>query len=391
MIRPVTFLVDRPRRVRPSFILAEVALVLAVPILAFLGVSTLLESRAGTFVEAPGPNDPGYRALVERTPVSAIVEIVDRRLTGVAVITQPTGETGGAILLVPGELEIEGVRIGSLAVEEAIALLEGELALEIGAVEAIEEARWVDVLGSTTFEIDNPDPIGAGSPPADASQASGDPIESDDPVDDQEQSEGGEAGEEFELLFDVGPVTVDASNIGVILGTPAAGGDPRSLLFRRELVWQALLESEMRGADPVADLLNGVAAGDRRVSVLPTREQGGSLVAIEEDVEAQVLEFVPFPSGARPGDRLRVRVLDRVGGLDLLGLASRLGSQGYEVVEIGNVVAFADADVGNALIVPLGLDDDRIDDLAAAMQADTMVSTEIDSELDGVVTLLVSG
>ena len=330
---------------------------MAVPLLGIVGLQTLLSSRAGVFVEEAGPDDPGYRALVEPSPVTAIVEITDKQLTGIVVVAQPGANgTGGGLLLVPGELVIDDVPLRSLPIEDAIASVERGLHLQIGSVEAVEEERWADIVGNETLEVDNPDPV------TDAGQ----------------------------VIIGVGQVTLDADDIGPALGLAGDGDDPRSLLFRRSVVWQALLDQAATSADPVGELIEQVAAGATRVEMVPLVNDGRLLRLNEESTEELVLEMVPFPTGAEPGDRVRVRLLDQVGGTDLLGLAGELAGKGYEVIEIGNMATFIEADdATNRLLVPIGLEDPRLSLLADEVGADTLESNEIDADADGVVTLLV--
>lgn len=358
MIRPVTYQADRPRRVRRPFVLAELLLVLAVPLLAFLGLQALLGSRAGNFIEEPGPADPGYRALVEPTPVTAVVEITDQRLTGIVVISQPGGtEPGGGAILVPAQLLVEGVPLGSLAVEEAVASLERGLHLRIPRIEVIEAAGWPSILGDSVYRFSNPDQV---------------------------------LGPEGDVLFPVGPVEVSGTTIGDLLGRGNEDVDPRSLLFRRQLIWDALLESPPEADLPLALLLASVGAGPHQSALIPTRSTAAGLVIDAEPAEQLVRATVPFPAGSEPGDRLRVRALDLVGEIDLQPVAEQLAGQGHEVVEIGNVGVFVTADQAvNQLIVPLGVTDVRTIRLAEVWGADILQSDEIDTDADGVVTLLV--
>ncbi len=356
--------VDSSRRLTLWFVLAEVLLVLAVPVLAFLGVRTLLGSRAGVFVADAGPADPGYRALVDLSPVTAVVEVTEKRISGLVLVTQPgAGEAGGSLVIVSADLLVDGVPLGSLGVPEAVAALERALNLRIPAVEVAEESRWNDILGLRSYVIDNPDPVpGATGAPR----------------------------------FDVGPVIVDGFNAGAFLGSVSPDGSAQSLVFRRQVFWAALLERPPESSDAVAALLRSVAAGRFSVEALPTvpttadvngAEARGLMVDAAE-AEELLHEIVPFPGGAEPGDRLRVSIIDRTGDADLLAIAARLGSSGYEVVNVGNASTF-EAQAETELVVPLGVVDDRVDALARLVGAAVRDSEQIDADADGVVTLLV--
>ena len=86
---------SEPTRLPGFFLVAEVLLVLLVPVLAFVGVQSLLDSTEGNYVEQVGPNDPGWRAPVEASPVHAVVISDQGRLAAVAVITQPGSDANG--------------------------------------------------------------------------------------------------------------------------------------------------------------------------------------------------------------------------------------------------------------------------------------------------------
>src|SRR5680860_1559231 len=78
-----------PKRAPLPFIAAEVLLVLMIPILAWLGFSSLLGSTAGQFVDQAGPGEPGWQAFVDASPITLVVDVVDGAVAGASIITQP--------------------------------------------------------------------------------------------------------------------------------------------------------------------------------------------------------------------------------------------------------------------------------------------------------------
>jgi hypothetical protein len=89
--------------------------------------------------------------------------------------------------------------------------------------------------------------------------------------------------------------------------------------------------------------IDRIAAGSSVVEILPVDPVDDATMTLDVDAaEALVVEVVPFPAGARPGDRLRVRVLDRTGGAELDGIARAVARAGAEVVVVGNAGAFDD-------------------------------------------------
>jgi hypothetical protein len=336
----------------------ELVLAMSVPFLAIGGYHALLDSRAGRFIEEPEEGDPGWRALVDPSPLVAVVEIDREQITGIALLAGTVDDaTGGTVILVPGTLQIDGQGLADREPADAVAALSGALRLRVTAIEEMTSERWQVALGDKAYEVDNPDPV----------------------VD--------EAGQP---LLAVGPTVVDGSLVSTFLGRPAPGADPITLTFRREIFWSAVVGDPPVGVtpwsdDPLLASLGEVTGPTARVVDLP-------LVAVEPNpspdlaaAEVLIREVVPVPAGAQPGDRLQVRVIDRTGVADLPAIAAEVASTGSEVIEIGNAPEF---DGGlTHLVVPTGFDDPGISELASLTGATTVHDDELDA--DPVVTLLI--
>lgn len=331
---------------------------MSVPFLAIAGYHALLESRAGRFIEEPGEGDPGWRALVDPSPLAAVVEMESDRITGLALLAGTNDEnTGGTVILVPGTMHINGASLASHDPVDAVAELSGALRLRVTSIEVMTAERWAAFLGDTTFEVSNPDPV---------------------------------VDETGETLLAVGPLHVSGENAAIFLGRPAAGADPITLSFRRRLFWSALVSDQpldgFSGADdPLLETLQEVIGPAVRVVDLPLMQLEADPVPDLDAAEALIRDVVPVPAGANPGDRLQVRVIDRTGSADLSAIAAEVASIGSEVVEIGYAKEF---DGGlTHLVVPTGLDDPGISELALLTGATTVHDDEIDA--DAVVTLLI--
>lgn len=299
-------------RSRLTFLGLEIALLCAVPLLAYAGFRTLLDTRTGTFVEDPGPSDPGWQALVDPSPVIGVVEVVDGEVSGVTVVVS-VGRTarGGTAVLVPAQLEVAGRPIGLLSPESAVEAVAATLRLRIPQMEIVDEQRWTSLLGDTSYLIDNPDPVPGHGPAA---------------------------------VFEVGLVEVAGGRTALFLGRTADGADPLAALVRRELFWDELLDAPPPVSDdPLSRSLQAVSDGLHEVVRLPLlRSETGAPVADPERVEALVRRVVPFPAAHADGERLLVRIEDRTGAADLDEMAVRLGGLGMEVVAIGNGPIFDD-------------------------------------------------
>ena len=348
------------------FIVLEVVLVLAVPVLGYFGAAALLSTTAGTFARQPLPGEPGWRVLVDPTPVTAIAEVLDSRVTGITIIAQPGGETdGGALVMVPGTLQLDDGRLlEDLVPSDALAALASELRLGFTETFVITPADWSAVIGDAAYEIDNPDPI---PPTADMA------------------------------AVPVGRISVDEHSAAVVLGAAAEGANPLSLLFRRQLLWEAILADPPATDDPVAVLLRRVAAAPDRVDDLPTlpsrAERPGSggdgrgLLLDDDAAEQLIREIVPLPRGSAPGDRVVIRVVDRTGTNDTRALALLLGARGFEVSEIANAQPFDNGPT--QLVVPSLVDIDAMRELAVELGADTVSPDPVEETEVSTVVLLV--
>jgi hypothetical protein len=316
----------RPRATR-LFILTELALFLAIPALAYLGFRTLLDTRTGTFIEDPGPDAPGWVALVDPTPVVGVVEMDGTEITGIAIIAS-IGQTarGGAVVLVPAELETApGQALRSMSPTDAVDAVGSALQLRIPDVETVDSRRWSTLLGETSYALDNPDPV------PDTTGA---------------------------VLFEVGPVDVTGAAAAAFLGRTVDGADSLAALVRRELFWTELLKNPPpESTDQLSRTIRSLSEGPHEVAVLPLeRGPDGAPVASLERSEALIRRIVAFPAGHSAGGRFRVQIEDRTGEADLDAAARTLGRIGVEVVAISNGAVFDDAPT--AIRIELGSESD---------------------------------
>lgn len=333
---------------------------MAIPFIAIEGYHTLLDSRAGKFVDEPTRSDPGWRALVDPTPVVAVVEMDGETLTGVSLVVHHSGvQSGGTVVLVPGTLEVDGQLLADRTPADAVVALSAVMRLSIARTDVLDTAGWLSVLESESYVIESPDPVldDAGNP-----------------------------------LFDVGPVEVTAANAAAFLGRPAPGAVPVSVQFRRQQFWQTVVSAPPAGQAPLATELRAMDGTTSQVIDLPVLQLEPVAVPDVEAIEVMTRDIVAFPAGSVPGERLQVRVLDRTGTADLEGIAAAVAARGNEVIEIGNAVEF---DGGQTqVIAPAALYGEDgslpkgLNDLSLAVGADTVL---VDNNLtdDYVVTVVI--
>ncbi len=350
---------------------AELVLVSAIPFVGWRGFDALLDSRAGTFVEGPGPAEPGWEAFVDSSPVSLVVEVDRSIVTGAVLITQPEADrAGGAVILIPGDLTIDGTGLSEMTPDQVATSLSGALHLAIGTVDVVDRSRWSEVLAGRSWVVNNPDPVPGELALADAEAADEAPeIEDGSPA-----------------LVEVGEVVLEGEVIAAYVGRPATGATFESLMVRRSLWWSTLLADPPSTDTTLGVLVNALASGPIVLEEMPTIVDETGRHLDELAVDALIAETVPFPAGAEPGDRVRVRVLVRSPDIDVSAAARDLGRLGYEVVRIGNAPMFDDGPT--SVIAPLGMDDARIADLVASVGADSLQVDETDVD-SGVVTVLI--
>jgi hypothetical protein len=315
------------------FALAEILLFLAIPLLGYLGFRTLLDTRTGTFIEDPGPESPGWVALVDPTPVVGVVEMDGPEITGIAVVIS-IGKTarGGAVVLIPAELEVApGQTLQTLSPQAAVDAVAETLQLRIPVVETVDGDRWSMLLGQTAYALNNPDPV---------PDSSG------------------------EVLFEVGQVEVRGATTSAFLGRTVDGSDSLAALVRRELFWLELLGNPpAETADPLSRIIASLSDGPHEVVVLPLeRGDDGAPVASTDRTEALIRRVVAFPAGNSVGGRFRVQIEDRTGEADLDAAARSIGRLGVEVVSISNGAVFDSAPT--AFRIEIGSDEAEV--LAAA-------------------------
>ncbi len=363
---------DEPRSdwARWTFVMLEVVLLGSIPVLAMLGFRGLLDSRAGQFTAEPGPEDPGWLALVEPTPIRSIVDVDEGRVGGIVLVV-PTGEAlgGGTVILVSGATEIDGVPLAERGADGAVAALAASLRLAIDPPILADGDGWAELLGEVEIELANPDPV---------------------------------PGVDGAIAVAAGRVTVGAADLPALSSRlPVGVDDPDALEFRREVLWRTMLdeavfvESDPPSASVVDDTaivetavervrrdLAAISVGLNRVEQLPLA--GRTIDA--EAAEALVRSSVARPLGHEPGARLQVRVIDRSGSNDLETAARNLGQAGFEVVQIGNASVLDDGPT--QLFAPAGADAGEVARLAEVSDAAT-VPPSLDPEAVSTVTLLL--
>jgi hypothetical protein len=362
-----------------------VLLVLAVPVLGWIGFHTVYESRTGKVVHPNlDPAAPGYEAQVEPTPVELVAQMDDElNLLSVTVLTLRAGDQGGAVLFIPVATTTtgDGGTGATLAAIYAAGGLEALrtatsslLGTSIDDVVAVGPERWSQLLTPVApLSFDNPDDVNV---PATATGPA--------------------------ARFSAGPIQLDAADVPGYLAARAAGESDLARLARQQVLWQAWLQAVARSTDPavvpgevstgIGRFLRGIANGDHRIDTLPAQPTSGdgpdeTFTPALDAIKALVVQLVPFPTSAEPGARIRVRLLDGASVGDSREAAIRtLVAAGAEIDVIGNAETFDNATTIITYYDPLTKS--RAETLRTALGLGRVVFARADSDTLDVSVLL---
>lgn len=361
-----------------------VAVLVLAGFLLWWGSEAILSSTGGNLLRTiDDPAQPGFEALVEPTPVMAVIAVdSDRRLSSVSLLSL-TGPGAGAIVVVaPSTLapdEGSGPRTladawdtdGAPGVRRDLAAV-----LNVGIAEdrVVDPEQLGDLMGPVS-------PLGVVNPDEFATQ------------DANGQTE----------RFPAGELQLDAGSVATYLGAGPRGERDLARLVRLERFWAGWLAAVGSGiAEPgiipgeaatgLGFFVRSLAGARVEITALPARAEslpgGGEVLRpLGDDVAVLVSRLVPFPVGAAPDSRLRVRILDGTGQLDNgLPAAQPLVRQGAEVATVGNATRFDYATT--QFIVPPGVDATRVERMRAELGVGEVVSSaESASAVDVTVVL----
>lgn len=361
---------------RWGFPLVVVLLGICIPLLGMVGGRIVLDSTDGNLSRRESdPTAPGYEAVVEPTPTLFVLHVHGGAAVGAAAIALSGDDAGGVIVMSADTVvEREGVRqtiadaftAGGLDAARQAA----ELAVGIQLVDAVavDEELFADLVAPVApLTVDNNDAVA---------------------IDGTE-------------LFPAGEVELEAADVGAFLGTRTPGTGEINRIVRYEAFWTAWLQAVAAGgaeAVPgegeggIGYAVSELAGGDWTVVQLPATPlpiPGTSDVLFQPDeaeVDEVVARLVPFPVGAPPGSRPRVRLLDGTGELDLgLPVAPAVVAGGGEVAVIGNAEAF---DVATTEIqVGEGIDREQAQALRASLGVGEIVESGGDAGSDVTIVL----
>ena len=320
-----------------AFPLIALTFLVAIPLFVWNATDAILSSTDGDFGEViTDPSEPGYLTYVMATPSHLVLNVdVDGNLSMATIIALGPNEEGGSILLLSPNTKLDNeMTIGSIFASGGAEQLE----------RALKDYLTIGFTSRNTMSVST----------WDAYLAPVFPLSIDLNVEAYTRlAEQSFSAVNTECCLFEGAIELQPNNVEEFLNaSDDTSGELRQL--RQELFWQSWIEVLSAETDP--SMLPGeIDSGFGRMVwglsrdnlVVVELEQliEPSGVRIEPEVfRDAVLEMIPFPQPSSPGSRIKVRLLDGVGGLDLAGdYSAGLVRAGAQILIIGNSPEFGKA------------------------------------------------
>lgn len=363
---------------------AVVTVLALAAVLVWWGSEAILSSTSGNLLRTiDDPAQPGFEALVEPTPVMAVLTVDGDGALGAVSVLSLTGPTQGAVITAdPGVVAVDPQgqprTLGAAWQDEGASAVRAGIGtvLNVGISEErlIDAAQWADLVAPVApLTVTNPG-VHVGRGPDGAT-----------------------------VRFPAGEIDLAADEVGTFLGPSADDEDDASRLLRLEALWAGWIAAvgegiaapgvvpgeAQTGLGRFVRALAGVQVELATLPVAPAAVPGGGVVLrpVETETATLVSRLVPFPVGAAPNSRLRVRILDGSGQLSNgLPAAPPLVVAGAEVATVGNATRFDYPTT--QFIVPPGVDAARVEQMRAQLGVGEVVaSAESASAVDVTVVL----
>lgn len=311
-------------------------LILAVPVLGFIGFRSVGESTRGQVLSGRSrPDAPGYEALVEPTPVAMLLQV---DASGNAVSTtllslSGPDQKGGAVVSIPVGTRLKypiyrlrtiGDVVRKASPEKAGAAIAKELGVGFTEVIKLDDTKLTSFIRPAgSLSIDNPVAV-----------------ESPD-------------GEQFAK----GKLELSPIQVPQYLAADDAERSETTRVQRTQLVWDAWIAKIRAGksrpgivpGETTAGLgryLRGLAAGDVSTASLPVVPavpiEGHETFATDVGLSRLMLtNAVPFPVAGVAGDRTTAKVLNGTGPNAIPpSITQRLTYSGLQISVVGNAPRF---------------------------------------------------
>ncbi|MFN8019076.1 MAG: LytR C-terminal domain-containing protein [Acidimicrobiales bacterium] len=324
-----------------------VGLIASIPVLAFAGYQLIQDSTAGDYnTKSLRPTDPGYEAQVDPTPTAVAIQFDDAgKPNGLTFVSLAGSDGGGGVVFVPLNTQVSEPSFGVNtlrgaydAVANRPAMARERLASQVGRLLNVGVGEIID-LGANGWEQ-------LVAPVA--------PLTIDSP--DQVTLPDG-------TVIPTGTTQLTAAQVGPYLAaTTGPGESDLARLNRHQVVWKAWLDAVAKsGKDDavpgessagIGKFARALAQGKVSYDTLPvdpSNKTPGLYVANKSAVNDLMTDIVPSPTGATPGGRFTVRLLNGVqagpvdaklvreivhrgGSVSIVGNGPEFGSEETEIV-----------------------------------------------------------
>lgn len=326
------------RRMWPLHV-AMAVLIVAVPVLGYVGYRLTSDSTTGTVVSGSSDSEsPGYMALVEPTPVALVIHTADDGAARGLTLLSLSGpdQRGGAIVAVPVDVRLDrpgfGIHDFAASIERTRPETAGKVIgrqLGLGFTEVVtmtdaELVRFVEPVSPLRF--DNPE---------DVTTAEGE-------------------------LFEAGPIELGADEVPAYLSASDEGNTSSGALERQQLLWSTWVGAIGDAGDAavvpgetqvgLGRYLGALAQGTVQtasfpVNAAPDDGKPGSFVVDRAPADLLIANAVPFPVAAEEGDRASVAVMNGHGPGSAPGaVIQRLTFAGAQIIAMGNAADFDHAE-----------------------------------------------
>jgi hypothetical protein len=363
---------DRERKRRlartVAFVAALVVLVGSVPVLGYVGYHAVFTTTQGRKVDPENdPNKPSYEANVVPTPVALVAHTgSDDTLLDLEVLVLADGDRGGTMISVPASTAIspfspstsfaDVYALGGLpSANQALADL---LGLSFEEADLVTHERLTELLDPVApITVDNPDDV----------------VTTD--------SRGRRT-----VLFKAGLLSLSADEAATYVESRNPGESDLNRIDRLQLVMKAWLAAVGTSSNPNAvpgettrglgRYLRALANGPFTATTAPVTRSSDGFATDTTKLLDLVTQTVPLPTAARPGSRVRVRLLDGVQADRLWALAaSKIVPLSSEITIVGN------ADNFNYDTTQVVYYDDSMAQAAAKVQAGLGVGATVKSDI----------
>ena len=292
----------------------------------------ILESADGDFSEVVlDPLAPGFESYVSSTPTHLLgIRGVNGELVSIALLSLFPDDIGGTAVVFPVDLIIaENASIGEIysTVSEPEFIFELGRYLKLG-FDSISFISEQDLVGY--FEVATPLTVLLNDPL----------IELDDG--------------QPKVVYESGQLVLSSSDVYRYLAWESDDESSYNRWLRHKNFWESwlgslnvedteALEGEWREKQ-LNRMLRGLSSGNliiQNLNLLEVEDSNRYLRVEEEFLSAMLLEIVPFPVAPFESGRAKIKLLDGVGGVDIVNaFVPKLVAAGAEVKLIGNAEQF---------------------------------------------------